>query len=507
MADSSAYRIYLNAQLAFTRNFKLVPGDSLVLQVPANGRTVRLEADQRPDHPHKTQSNLTIEGCGTNSGGTVSKGYVSLLPQDDEEPEVAVECLPIIDSFDPNDKAVSPGGVTEAHYTPTGRALDYVVRFQNTGTDVAYRVAVVDTLSEHLDISTLQMGAVSHPYTMQVSGKGRPVLTFTFKDINLPDSTADEPRSHGRIQFSISPKDGLPEKTRVENFADIFFDYNEPVRTNTTANTLYDVPPVVSPDVALAPSDVCAGANPAVDAGPNRTVCGQDTFRLAAVPPLEGKGRWVRRQGAGTIGEANRADALVTGLAYGENVFEWRIPARLCGIDSLADNVTITRLQKPVPVITQTGTDQLVCSVAGSRYEWFLEGVKLEDKPGQRIQATQPGRYTVRVEMPDGCHSDPSEAYAYAVTGITPGSTTPVRVFPNPTTGRLVIAWTGSHPGPVHLVVVDKIGRAVLAQTFTPSGSAGEVRVEADLSAQASGLYVLKLQTAKGVIVRSVFKK
>jgi len=506
MADSSAYRVYLDAQLAFARNYKLAQGDSLVLHVPANGRTVRLEADQRPAHPDKRQRNITLEACGTNNGGTVSKGYVCQFPQDDEEPEVAIECLPIIDSFDPNDKAVSPEGVTAQRYTPTGRALDYVVRFQNTGTDVAYQVVVVDTLSEHLDISTLRVGAVSHPYKISVSGKGGPVLTFTFNGIMLPDSAADEPRSHGHIQFSIRPKASLPEKTRVENFADIFFDYNEPVRTNTTLNTIYDVPPVVAADVALAPGDVCPIGNAAVSAGANRTLCAQDTVQLSAGSPPEGNGRWKLVQGAGTIAEGNRPDAIVTGLAYGENVFQWRIPAGGCGVDSLAARVTITRLEKPVPVISQSGSDGLVCSVAGSRYEWFRDGVKLGQQ-GRQIRVSQPGRYTVRVEMPGGCQPDPSEAYAYGVTGLGPGTSAAVRIFPNPTPGRLVIALPVSVSGPVDVRVVDKIGRTVLAQTCNPAGGADGFRVELDLSAQATGLYVIKLQTGNSLIVRSVFKK
>jgi hypothetical protein len=381
-----------------------------------------------------------------------------------------------------------------------------VIRFQNTGTDVAYKVVVVDTLSEHLDISTLRVGAVSHPYTMQVSGKGRPVLTFTFKDINLPDSTADEPRSHGRIQFTIRPKADLPEKTRVENFADIFFDYNEPVRTNTTVNTLYDLPPVVVAEVALAPSDVCPAVNPLANAGASRTVCEQDTVNLAAGQPLAGNGKWKLVRGGGTIREVNRPVATATALAYGENVFEWRIPASHCGTDSLAASVTIIRLQKPVAVITQSGADELECSVVGSQYEWFLDGTKL-DKQGQRIRVTQSGRYTVRVAMPNGCHPDLSEAYAYGVTSLVPGATAAVRVFPNPTTGRLVVHVPVSPGGPVHVTVVDKMGRTVLSQTFNASGNAGEFRAELDLSAQATGLYVLKLQSAKGLIVRSVLKK
>ncbi|MBD0254517.1 MAG: hypothetical protein ICV83_02260, partial [Cytophagales bacterium] len=370
MADSSAFRIYLDAQLAFAGRYKLAPGDSLILQVPANGRTVRLEADQRPGHPTRRQSHITLEACGTNGSGTVSKGFVAQLPCDDPEPETAVECLPIIDSFDPNDKAVSPQGVGPERYTPTGAALDYVIRFQNTGTDVAYRVVVVDTLSEHLDLSTLRVGTVSHPYKMTVTGRGRPVLTFTFDNINLPDSTADEPRSHGRIGFSIHPKAGLPEKTRVENLADIFFDYNEPVRTNTTLNAIYDVPSVVEEAVRLDPAAICASTNGSVGAGSNQTVCGQVTGAvLAAAAPAQGKGKWKRVSGAGVVQDAENPASAVTGLGYGANVFEWSIPANACGSDSLKAQVTVTRLPEPAtPGISRQGTDSLVCSLPGTDY-------------------------------------------------------------------------------------------------------------------------------------------
>ena len=54
------------------------------------------------------------------------------------------------------------------------------------------------------------------------------------------------------MQFSIQPKPGQAPKALLENYADIFFDYNPPVRTNTTINRLYDVPPQVVPAVQLA---------------------------------------------------------------------------------------------------------------------------------------------------------------------------------------------------------------------------------------------------------------
>ncbi|MEL6356491.1 MAG: T9SS type A sorting domain-containing protein, partial [Bacteroidota bacterium] len=64
------------------------------------------------------------------------------------------------------------------------------------------------------------------------------VLTFTFDDIQLPDSSVNMLASNGFIQFTISPKAGLPLPTLLENRAGIYFDFNEPILTNTVWHTI-----------------------------------------------------------------------------------------------------------------------------------------------------------------------------------------------------------------------------------------------------------------------------
>jgi streptogramin lyase len=253
--DSLSLRVYQDTQLALVHHFSLAAADSLVLRIPATGQAVRVEADQPKGHPLKTKASATVELPGRVGGGLPSAA-MRAFPPDDVEPEKAVDCQPILDSYDPNDKQVLPVGLTAAHYTPTATPLRYQVRFQNTGNDVAYRVEVVDTLAADLDISTLQVGAVSHPYRLTVTGKSRPVLTFTFDNILLPASSQNQVASNGFIQFSIQPKPGLVPKTSIENYADIFFDFNDPVRTNTTLNRIFDVPLVVEPTQQLAAQSV-----------------------------------------------------------------------------------------------------------------------------------------------------------------------------------------------------------------------------------------------------------
>ena len=257
MTDSLALRIYQNSELALQHRYQLAAGDSLVLRVPASRPVVRVEADQPAGHPTQRVASATVEVRVLGTPGRANPDMLA-MPPNAPEPARAEDCQPIIDSYDPNDKQVTPTGVTAQHYTPTGAPLRYQVRFQNTGTDDAYRVEVVDTLAVDLDLRTLRMTMASHPYRLAVTGHGRPVLTFTFDNVNLPPSTRDEASSQGLVQFSIQPKAGLPARALIENAADIYFDFNPPVRTNTTANRIYDLPLVVAPAVALTYAAVIA---------------------------------------------------------------------------------------------------------------------------------------------------------------------------------------------------------------------------------------------------------
>lgn len=139
-------------------------------------------------------------------------------------------------AYDPNDKLAHPEGVYEEHFVNYGHPLEYTVRFQNTGTDTAFIVKIIDQLDPHLDWSSLRILGASHPHEVSISETGE--VTFLFDQILLPDSTTNEPASHGFIKFEIFPAWGLPENTVVENTAAIYFDFNPPIITNTLTHTL-----------------------------------------------------------------------------------------------------------------------------------------------------------------------------------------------------------------------------------------------------------------------------
>jgi hypothetical protein len=64
------------------------------------------------------------------------------------------------------------------------------------------------------------------------------VVTFTFNNINLPAEMNDAQRSNGMLTYTIKTKHNLALGTQFTNSASIYFDFNAPVVTNTTINTI-----------------------------------------------------------------------------------------------------------------------------------------------------------------------------------------------------------------------------------------------------------------------------
>jgi uncharacterized repeat protein (TIGR01451 family) len=147
-------------------------------------------------------------------------------------------CGIIGNSWDPNIKTVTPSGFTDEHYTDSNQVLEYRIDFQNTGSDTAFKVVIIDTLDLNLDVNTFQPLLGSHSYTPVLEGNH--TIKFVFDPIILPDSTHSEPASHGFVTFKIQPKHHTTRGTVINNFGDIYFDYNAPVRTNKVFNTIYD---------------------------------------------------------------------------------------------------------------------------------------------------------------------------------------------------------------------------------------------------------------------------
>ena len=229
-------RVYVDGQYILLDSIQLVGGDSIVFSFAGNGQTWRLEADQHPLHPGNSRPNASVELCGDPNNWTPN--LINILPHDDANPFVDIFCGVVRGSYDPNDKRGFPLGVGSSHDILPNQNLEYIIRFQNTGTDTAFTVVIRDTLATALDILSVQAGVSSHNYEFRMYGPR--VLEWTFNNIMLPDSNVNEPASNGFVTFTVDQAPNLPNGTLIENSAGIYFDFNAPIITNTSTHTIND---------------------------------------------------------------------------------------------------------------------------------------------------------------------------------------------------------------------------------------------------------------------------
>lgn len=324
MAAPSEYIVVEDHVMFMSGEFQLNMGESMTLQRPANGSTYRLETIESPGFPEYGLASVMIEACGLNTNGGISTGIINQFSQDDEEPFLDITCREVVASFDPNDKQGFPRGFGAGHIILENTPLEYMIRFQNTGTDTAFSVVITDTLSGLLDLTTFRPGASSHPYVLEWNNR---VLNFRFPDIMLPDSNVNESLSHGFVNFSITPLQDLPLGTVFENAADIYFDLNDPIRTNTTFHTLGAY------DLVISGSGEVISNNPAIRVFPNpvlssaRLEISAERFESGTFNLYDSTGRLVRREPIQFNQFEFYRNELVSGLYF----FEIRVEGNRIG--------------------------------------------------------------------------------------------------------------------------------------------------------------------------------
>lgn len=230
-------------------DYQLASGEKKMISYKKDGLGMRLETQQSPDHPVGGTVSIVVPNCDSDSNNVL----LTLLPIGNTgNPFSGKTCIEVVGSYDPNIKSVIPEGVGPNHEIDKDWTLDYMIEFQNTGNDTAFLVVLKDTLSENLDLSTIQVKGASHNFTWNLNPDRE--LVFTFENILLVDSFTNEPGSHGFVRFEITPSTHLIPGDSIENRAGIYFDFNDPIITNTVWHTIRK--PVVA---SSEQTDWCAG--------------------------------------------------------------------------------------------------------------------------------------------------------------------------------------------------------------------------------------------------------
>lgn len=144
-------------------------------------------------------------------------------------------------SWDPNEMVGPSGYGPKNAIKETGR-MNYTIKFENKkeATAPAYRIRIKDVLdTDVFDPSTVEFGHTSHSgskYNWKMTREGN-VLTWDIEGIELMPNVTP-PEGEGYVTFSVKTKDNLPSGTAISNSADIIFDENPAIRTNTYTNVV-----------------------------------------------------------------------------------------------------------------------------------------------------------------------------------------------------------------------------------------------------------------------------
>jgi len=169
-----------------------------------------------------------------------------------------------VGSYDPNDKTCIQGNQFDINELQAGKELEYIIRFQNTGTYEAENVHIADTLSQFLQLSSFKVISYSHPMHFAMSGSG--VVDFYFDNIQLPDSGTNQLLSNGYVKYSIKGKPTLIPGNAILNTAFIYFDFNAPIVTNTTTTLIvYPITVTSIEEANSLPGQILVYPNPTTD--------------------------------------------------------------------------------------------------------------------------------------------------------------------------------------------------------------------------------------------------
>lgn len=144
-------------------------------------------------------------------------------------------CMPVRNSYDPNEKQEAIAGTGTASILP-GTILDYTIHFQNLGNDEAIDIYIIDTIDTSLEPASFQFISSSHEPVITFHQNN--IVRFEFKNIFLPAASVNEPASHGYVNYKIYAPHSLSVGTQIHNTAHIFFDFNPAIVTNTVTHII-----------------------------------------------------------------------------------------------------------------------------------------------------------------------------------------------------------------------------------------------------------------------------
>jgi len=368
-------------------------------------------------------------------------------------------------SFDPNDITVSPAGYGPQGYVSDLTDLAYTVRFQNTGNDTAFTVAIHDVLPAGVNIASVQVLASSHDYIYELNAGNE--LVFFFDNILLPDSNTDEEGSHGMIKFRLSQQSGNVQGTLLQNQAGIVFDFNQPVITNQVTNTVFECSQMSSASISKT------------------TFCENDTADAVAILLFAMNTEWyldnIFLSAAGSV--------LLQNIPSGTHQLMLTASNEMCSYSS-AISIQVEAMPAE-PVISVNGN--LLSSSGTGPYQWYLNGTADTLTASPSFTPNQTGWYQVMVTNAASCTAI-SDSVFVTVTAIYDGQDAFNRmiVLPNPAREAISV-YSSAIKGNCEIEIINSLGKVCYKSSLTKSGQI------IDITTFSKGFYFVRISTESSI--------
>ncbi len=228
MSTPKNYLVIEDDLMAKTASFQLGANALQTISIAAKaGKTYRLIAEQTNPLYGIIATDAT-ENC--NASNPFSTDFINQFALGDDSPFEDKDCRLVVDAPSVNDKQAFPIGLKNEHFIPKNTAIEYLIRFKNTNNSVISKVEIQDTISNFLAIESIEIGASSHNYNYNISGKG--ILQVNFDDVKL------QPAASGFVKFRIQQKTNNPNGVVINNNAAIIFDNQQVVISNFSKHTV-----------------------------------------------------------------------------------------------------------------------------------------------------------------------------------------------------------------------------------------------------------------------------
>lgn len=186
----------------------------------------------------------------------------------------------IVNSYDPNNIVVSEGSLAPIEVIENQqRYMHYTINFQNTGSAEAVNVRLTTTLDNLFTAESFQPLVSSHEYVVTRTGNE---LEFKFDGINLPYSSLNEPGSHGFVSYRVKISEAVQPEDMVQGTANIYFDFNPAIVTNTATTEFYTILNTksnVKQQIKLYPNPVSDRLNISINDGQLQSISVYDINR------------------------------------------------------------------------------------------------------------------------------------------------------------------------------------------------------------------------------------